>query len=178
MAQHEPDPKTVSPPAVDLASLPEDLQQQFLARHKERALARAAAARPQRAPRVLVVEDDAESADMLEAVLQQMGYETRSVRDGAEVLEAARAFAPDAVLMDINLPHRDGYSLAIDMHADPALRDVPLVAVTGLVGPRDRDRAMEAGFAQHMAKPVSPVALQSALGALLRNRSAAPLPRT
>lgn len=177
MAQDESDRKTALPPAVDLGSMPEDLQQQFLARHKERALARAAAERPQRAPRVLVVEDDAGSAEMLEAVLQQMGYETRAVMDGAEALAAARAFAPDAVLMDINLPHRDGYALALDMHADAALREVPLVAVTGLVGPRDRDRAMQAGFAQHMAKPVSPAALQSALGVLLRNRLGAPLPK-
>lgn len=176
MPDHDPTRKPPDTPAIDLASMPHDLQEQFMQRHKARALERAEAARPQRPPRVLVVEDDAGSAEMLEAVLQQMGCESRVVADGAEALAAARDYAPDAVLMDIELPHRDGYSLAVDMHADESLRDVPLVAVTGLVSALDRDRALDAGFAQHMSKPVAPAALQGALRALLANRPGAPLP--
>lgn len=181
MSEHQPERHPERPvaetPAIDLQSLPDDLQQQLLQRMKQRAQAKADAGRPDRVPRVLVVEDDPDSAEMLETVLQQMGYETRAVRDGGQVLDEARAFAPDAVLMDIGLPHRDGYSLAVDLHNDAALRHVPLVAVTGLVNAADRDRALEAGFSRHMAKPVAPEALQNALRTLLRNRPDAPLPR-
>lgn len=177
MSDSPPDRPAAETPAVDITSLPEDLQQQFMQRLKERSNARAAAARPDRRPRVLVVEDNPDSAEMLETLLQQMGYDTQAVSDGAHALAAARAFAPDAVLMDINLPHRDGYALAMDMHADDMLRNVPLVAITGFVSPDDRSRALEAGFEQHMAKPVAPDALRTALQTVLRNRRDAPLPR-
>ena len=177
MSDLQPDRPVSETPAVDITSLPEDLQQQFMQRLKERSNARASAARPDRRPRILVVEDNPDSAEMLETILQQMGYDTQAVSDGAHVVAAARAFAPDAVLMDINLPHRDGYTLAMDMHADEMLRYVPLVAITGFVSAEDRSRPLQAGFEQHMAKPVAPHALQTALQTVLRNRRDAPLPR-
>jgi CheY-like chemotaxis protein len=118
--------------------VPEDQQLELLRRMKARRQRRAApASTPVR--RVLVVEDDGDTAQMMQAVLEQMGYEVALVADGAQALAAARDFGPDAVLMDIGLPHKDGYQLAVEMHADPLLRGVPLVAVTGLASRADRD---------------------------------------
>lgn len=169
MAEQRPVPPVV--PAIDFASVPEDQQLELLRRMRDRRQRRSPGPAQASVRRVLVVEDDAATAEMMQAVLEQLGYEVALVADGADAVAAAREFSPDAVLMDIGLPHKDGYELAVEMHADPVLRAVPLVAVTGLASMADRARALEAGFDEHMAKPVSPPALRAALDTLIANTS-------
>jgi PAS domain S-box-containing protein len=109
-------------------------------------------ARPPR--RVLVVDDSTDAADSLAMVLQMEGHEVRTVYEGAAVLEAAGAFRPDVVLLDIALPGGlTGYDLAPRVRKLPGLENALLVAVTGYGQEDDKRRAEEAGFDAHLTKP-------------------------
>jgi CheY-like chemotaxis protein len=89
--------------------------------------------------------------------------------DGDAGLDAARRNAPDLVICDIGLPgDLDGYGVARAIRADPALRHTPLVALTGYAGPEDKERAREAGFDRHLAKPIGIDDLLHAIAPLTR----------
>jgi two-component system CheB/CheR fusion protein len=135
-----------------------------LAAEEERTASRlpeAAAVRPSpTAPtRVLLVEDQPDAAESLLMILELLGHHVRVVHDGRAALEAARANAPDIMLIDIGLPGMDGYQVAQAIRADPALRRLLLVALTGYGRPEDKARAIAAGFDYHLVKPVDVGAL-------------------
>jgi PAS domain S-box-containing protein len=106
-----------------------------------------------RARRVLVIEDNIDSAETLREALQLGGHSVKVAVTGAEGLEQARAFKPEVVLCDIGLPGMDGYDVARAMRADPELRRMGLVALTGYAAPEDVSLARQAGFDAHLAKP-------------------------
>jgi two-component system CheB/CheR fusion protein len=114
----------------------------------------ARAAEPPRT-RVLVVEDNRDAAASMRMLLEYLGHSVRVAHDGATALEAARAEAPELILIDIGLPDMDGYELARRMREEPALQSAYLVALTGYAGEKDRQRARAAGFARHLVKPVA-----------------------
>ena len=105
--------------------------------------------------RILVVEDNDLNRKLFCDVLKANGFEVEPVADGELALGAARAFAPDLVLMDIQLPNISGLDLIAGMKRDATLRDVPVLAVTAYAGKGDEDRIREAGAADYLAKPVS-----------------------
>jgi CheY-like chemotaxis protein len=113
--------------------------------------------------RVLIVDDNEDAANSLALVLKLGGHETASVYSAADALARATAFKPDVVLLDIGLPGMDGYEVAQKMRELPGLRDVRLVAVTGYGRSDDRLRAREAGFDDHLTKPVELAMLDRAL---------------
>ncbi|MGC4118668.1 MAG: ATP-binding protein [Myxococcales bacterium] len=114
--------------------------------------------------RVLIVEDNRDAAESLREAVELMGHEVAVAHDGAEGLAAARAFSPDVVLCDVGLPGMSGYEVARRLRADRRLRRLPLlVAVTGYALPEDQQRAAEAGFMHHLAKPPSLDALERLL---------------
>lgn len=122
------------------------------------------------AQRVLVIEDDIEGAAALALTLEMLGYAVRQVHDGAHAVAAALEFRPDAILSDIDLPHRDGFELAQAFADDPAFRHTPIIALTGRV---DRDEwiaALESGFTRFLAKPATPDELAALLAELLAPR--------
>jgi signal transduction histidine kinase/CheY-like chemotaxis protein len=123
--------------------------------------------------RILVVEDNPDSAETLREVLGLAGHEVECARDGREGVETARAFVPDVVLCDIGLPEMDGYAVARALRADPATAGAMLVALTGYALPDDQRRAAEAGFDRHLAKPVSLDDLDAVLAAAPRLRAPA-----
>lgn len=103
---------------------------------------------------VLVVEDNADAAETLREALDLEGMAVTVASDGESGLAAARLIRPDLVICDIGLPGSlDGYGVARAIRGDPALRDTPLLALTGYAGPEDQARAREAGFDRHLAKP-------------------------
>lgn len=114
--------------------------------------------------RVLIIEDNPDSADSLKEALQLYGHRVESASDGAQGLALAREFRPEVALCDIGLPGADGYQLARQFRADDALRRTYLVAVTGYAQPEDRQRAAAAGFDAHFAKPPDLDALERLLG--------------
>jgi PAS domain S-box-containing protein len=122
--------------------------------------ATAAPEAPARSPaprrrRVLVIDDDRDVANGLKLALEIDAHEVAVAYDGAAGLAAARAFEPDFVLCDIGMPGMDGYAVAGALRAEPRLAAVFLVALTGYAQAADRDRAKEAGFDEHLAKPAN-----------------------
>jgi CheY-like chemotaxis protein len=99
-------------------------------------------------------------------ILKIMGMETLMAYDGLEAVEAAAAWGPDVVLLDIGLPKLNGYEAARRIREQSWGKDMILVAVTGWGQEEDRRRSREAGFNAHMVKPVDLAALQQVLAAL------------
>jgi signal transduction histidine kinase len=105
--------------------------------------------------RILLVEDNADSAQTLAEILQLKGHEVTIARDGQTGIAQARALAPNVVLCDLGLPDMDGYEVARALRADPALRGTMLVALSGYAHAEDLERGRRAGFQAHLAKPAS-----------------------
>jgi PAS domain S-box-containing protein len=111
--------------------------------------------------RVLVVDDNVDAAESIAMILRLSGYDVRCVYDGPSVLEAARGYRPDIVVLDIGLPGMSGYEVAQQLRHQPDFQRIPLIAVTGYGQEEDRRRSMEAGFDFHLTKPVDPHALEA-----------------
>ncbi len=111
-------------------------------------------ARAGSARRVLVVDDNADAADMLREALSMAGHEVAVAHDGPSALQLVRSFVPDVAFLDIGLPVMDGYELAAHLRQTPGLERICLVAVTGYAQADDRARARAHGFTEHLAKPV------------------------
>jgi CheY-like chemotaxis protein len=112
---------------------------------------------------VLVADDLQDAADSWAMMLQMMGHETRTANDGVEAVQAAAAFRPHMVLLDIGLPKMNGYEVARRIRSESRGADVVLVALTGWGQAEDKRRSLEAGFNHHLTKPIDPVALQDLL---------------
>ncbi|HEV8479846.1 MAG TPA: PAS domain S-box protein [Candidatus Eisenbacteria bacterium] len=117
--------------------------------------------------RVLVTDDVPDSADSMGMLLRLWGHEARVAYGGEEALEAAASERPDVVLLDIDLPDLPGLEVARRLRADPRTRDIRLVALTGFGQREDRRRTREAGFDEHLVKPVDPKELKKLLESIL-----------
>jgi CheY-like chemotaxis protein len=106
--------------------------------------------------RILVVDDNQDSAEMLAVLLQTWGQDTRVAFGGAAALETGREFQPEIVLLDLGMPHPDGYETARRLRAEPWGKDLVLVAVTGWGHVSDMERTQQAGFEHHLVKPIVP----------------------
>jgi signal transduction histidine kinase len=110
--------------------------------------------------RILVADDNRDSAESLGMLLELAGHQVRMAYDGQEALAAAAEFLPEVLLLDIGLPRMDGYQVAERLRQDSRHDGMLLVAVTGYGTESDRDRGRAAGFDHHLVKPVDPVALR------------------
>jgi len=104
--------------------------------------------------KILVVEDNAVNRRLAGFLLRSKGYEVREAGTAAAALEAAAADRPDLILMDIQLSGMDGLEATRRLKADPATRDIPVVAVTAYAMPGDREKALTAGCAGYITKPI------------------------
>ena len=121
-------------------------------------------ARPRTAGmRILVVEDNRDVADSLRLLLALYGYEVAVAYCGHGGVRAAQQYRPDVVLCDIGLPGLDGYAVASRLRQNPSTAKARLIAVTAYGQDEDRRRSHEAGFEQHLVKPVGPDDLRRAL---------------
>jgi PAS domain S-box-containing protein len=118
------------------------------------------------ARRILVVDDNKDSADSLGMMLRVMGNEVRTAYDGPSALETAKEFRPAVVLLDIGLPGMSGHEVARKMRETPEVQEALLIAQTGWGQEEDRLRSTEAGFDAHLVKPLDLAALQSLLAKL------------
>lgn len=109
--------------------------------------------------RVLVVDDNVDSADSLAMLLELSGHEVSTAYDGLEAVDAAERLRPDVVLLDIGMPRLNGYDAARRIREQPWGRQMLLIAQTGWGQEEDRRRAREAGFDGHLTKPVDMAAL-------------------
>jgi signal transduction histidine kinase/DNA-binding response OmpR family regulator len=116
--------------------------------------------------RILIVEDNVDAAESLREALEFDEHMVAVAHNGPDGLEQARSFKPDVVLCDIGLPGMDGYQVARAFRRDDALKGTFLVALSGYALPEDRERATEAGFQRHLAKPPSLASLEEILANL------------
>ena len=116
--------------------------------------------------KVLVVEDDRDTAETLRTLLDLCGYQVMVAHTSKQGIETARKFEPHIVLCDIGLPDGDGYVVASVLRQSGHSTAARLIAVTGHAEARDRIRALAAGFDQHLAKPVDPKVLLHELHAI------------
>jgi PAS domain S-box-containing protein len=123
--------------------------------------------------KILAVDDNLDAANTLAMLLRILGHDVRTAHDGPSAIEAAQAWRPDIVLLDIGLPGMDGYEVARRLRALPDLRACILVAVTGYGQEEDRRRSANAGFDHHLVKPVDPQALTELLAECAPRRAAA-----
>ncbi len=134
--------------------------------------------RPEGAPagaagaRVLLVEDNAMQVTLFAEALEAAGFRVDIARNGLEAVEKAGATDPDVVVMDVQMPGLDGLEATRRLRSNPALRGTPVLALTALVMPGDRERCREAGVDEYVAKPVPLAELVAAVGRLARRRTA------
>src|SRR5262245_7026082 len=132
--------------------------------------ARDVSTHPQTGLRLLVVDDHRDAADTLAVLLNFWGHRPQVAYDGATALRIARDEPPDAVLLDLGLPGRDGCGLADDLRRQTGWAGGSIIAVTGFADRAHRQKARAAGFEHFLIKPVEPNALRKLLGGLLELR--------
>ena len=113
--------------------------------------------------RILVVDDDRGTADMMARLIRTLGYDAKPVYDGQQALEEVVTYAPDMALIDIGMPQHDGYETVEKIRQLPEGLHCILVAVTGWAREQDKSRAYAAGFDLHVAKPMQAETLQELL---------------
>jgi CheY-like chemotaxis protein len=123
-----------------------------------------AAVPPTGGRRILVADDDQDSAESLAMLFQMMGHDVRSALNGLEALDVAANFQPDLIVLDIGMPGLDGYEVCRRLRQQPWARAVVIAALTGWTRDEDKDRSQEAGFDHYLVKPIDPKALTELIG--------------
>jgi two-component system cell cycle response regulator DivK len=126
--------------------------------------------------KILVVEDNELNLKLFCDLLRAHGYAAEPVRDGREAVARARAFAPDLIVMDIQMPHISGLELIEQMKGDLELRPTPIMAVTAYAAKGDEERIRDAGAEGYVSKPISVMRFVEAVRALLAMPRKAPEP--
>lgn len=106
--------------------------------------------------KILYIEDNEQNLYLVTFILEKHGYEVFSATDGQEGIDLAASIKPDLILLDIQLPRMDGYTVAGHLRANPALATIPIIAVTSYAMAGDRDKALAAGCTGYIEKPINP----------------------
>lgn len=117
--------------------------------------------------RILVVDDNPVSRELMREVLEAPGREILEASNGVEAMACARLYVPDLVLLDIQMPLMDGLSVLRAMRQDPSLASMRVLAVTAFAMTGDRQRALDVGFDDYITKPVDCAALRKQVEVLL-----------
>lgn len=123
--------------------------------------------------RILYIEDNQQNFYLVDYILKARGHEVSWARDGKAGLEAAAVAPPDLVLLDIQLPGMDGYSVAKALKGDPALAAIPVIALTSYAMAGDKQKALEAGCDGYIEKPLNPAIFPEQVEKFLAGRRGA-----
>jgi CheY-like chemotaxis protein len=107
-------------------------------------------------PKILLIEDHEQNRYLASFLLEKHGYTVVSASDGPAGIELARTIKPALILLDIQLPTMDGYTVARELRKDPALRNIPIIAVTSYAMAGDREKSLAAGCNGYLEKPINP----------------------
>ena len=107
-------------------------------------------------PKILLIEDHEQNRYLATFLLEKHGYAVVSASDGPAGIELAKTVKPALILLDIQLPLMDGYAVARELRSDPALRNIPIIAVTSYAMVGDREKALAAGCNGYLEKPINP----------------------
>jgi PAS domain S-box-containing protein len=124
---------------------------------------------PTKKPTILLVEDTQDVIMMIQDYLELAGYKVVTAHDGVEALAQARLVRPDLILMDVQLPHMDGLEATCKLRCDPDFRYTPIIALTALAMPDDRERCLAAGMDEYISKPINLKALARVIQSCLFN---------
>lgn len=116
---------------------------------------------------ILVIEDNEQNLYLVTFILERDGHVVAQARSGEDGIRQAAVAAPDLILLDIQLPHMDGYAVAMALRTNPHLRDVPIVAVTSYAMTGDRERVLAAGCTGYLEKPIDPETFVEEVAAFL-----------
>jgi len=122
--------------------------------------------------RILLIEDNAVNRRLAQFLLRSKGYEVWEVANAPEAFAALKDRRPDLILMDIQLPEVDGLTATRHLKADPATRDIPVVAVTSYAMKGDEARAMEAGCSGYVTKPIDKTLFLDTVAKILAEKQA------
>jgi two-component system alkaline phosphatase synthesis response regulator PhoP len=121
-------------------------------------------------PRILIADDNAPNADLLEAHLDGTGHETKIVYNGEDTIAAAKAWKPDLILLDVMMPKMSGFEVCRRLRSDPATKDVAVLMVTALDQANDVETAVETGTDDFLTKPINKTELLLRVRAMLESR--------
>ncbi|MBS1249008.1 MAG: Polar-differentiation response regulator DivK [Chloroflexi bacterium] len=120
-------------------------------------------------PIILCVEDNVRNRTLLRRILQHQGYEIQEAENANQALETLEDLVPDLILMDINMPDIDGFSLTQQLRKKPKFANIPIIAITANVMKGDRERTLEAGCDGYLEKPINIEKLTSQLSLFLND---------
>ena len=103
---------------------------------------------------ILIVEDNMDNYELVRFVLERDGYDVFLAVNGRDGVDAARLQKPDLILMDLGMPEMDGWAAAEKLKSEPSTKSIPLYAITAHTLPRDRYRALQAGYDGYISKPI------------------------
>ncbi len=106
--------------------------------------------------KILYIEDNEQNLYLVTFILEKGGYEVCAARDGREGIDLAATVKPDLILLDIQLPLMDGYTVARQLRPNPELAEIPIVALTSYAMAGDREKALAAGCNGYIEKPINP----------------------
>jgi CheY-like chemotaxis protein len=118
-------------------------------------------------PKVLVVDDNRPSRELIVDILRPLSLEVTEAPDGTSALAAARDMKPDLVILDITMPDMDGFAVLNELRRDPDYGRTPFLAVTANAMPGERSKTLQAGFSDFLTKPVHSAELRQRVEALL-----------
>ncbi|HYN10321.1 MAG TPA: response regulator [Vicinamibacterales bacterium] len=110
--------------------------------------------------KILVADDDQDSAESLAMLFQLMGHEVRAAQNGLAAVDLAETFRPDLIVLDIGMPGLDGYEVCRRIRRHEWGQAIVIAALTGWARDEDKGRSQQAGFNHHLVKPVDPKALE------------------
>lgn len=117
--------------------------------------------------RILIVDDKATSRELLRSVLENQGHTVIEASNGEEALEKTRSEAPDLILLDLQMPVRNGYEVLEELRNAPAYAKLPIIALTASAMQGDREKALAAGFTAYLTKPVALATIRTEIQRLL-----------
>ena len=106
--------------------------------------------------KVLIIEDNEQNMYMLTYLLESENYEVVQAYNGITGIQATSQTKPDIILLDIQLPEMDGYTVAKNIKSNESLKDIPIIAVTSYAMPGDKEKAIESGAIGYIEKPINP----------------------
>jgi CheY-like chemotaxis protein len=125
-------------------------------------------------PIVLVIEDNEQNRYLVTYLLEKHGYDVVCATDGLRGLEMVNGLSPALILLDIQLPTMDGYAVARALRAQPALQDIPIIAVTSYAMPGDQEKALASGCTGYIEKPIDPSTFVATMERNLKPRQPGP----